>query len=156
MKRGKPLRRTGFKRYPAGDKPSGEPKRKPMRKRTPRNGRLPEDVRTTVMLRAGGRCEAGLAGVCTGEAQEFHHRQSRSASRDPHTIVNGAGLCTACHYYITHVSPEEGRERGLVVSRHYEGDPGDKPMLVRSYGLKDYMWVYLTPEGGYRPCKALD
>ena len=119
-------------------------KRSPMKKKPPRNGRVPEDVYQAVMWRNGGRCEAGLPGVCTGQAQEFHHRQSRSATRDPHKVVNGAALCSACHHHITHVSPLAGRQRGLIVSRHFTGDQAVIPMKVKGRGL-----VMLTPSGEY-------
>lgn len=121
-------------------------KRSPMKRKPPRNGRVPNEVYRKVMWRNGGRCEAGFPGVCTGKAEEFHHRQSRSALRDPHTVGNGAGLCHACHHYITHVSPSEGRDLGLIVSRHFTGDPGTQPMCVPNRG-----WVLLTPMGSYIP-----
>lgn len=159
MERKKPLRRTGFKRKaPVELKANRKPlKRKPMKRNaTPRNGRVGQDVRELVMNRAGGRCEAGLPNVCTGQAQEFHHRRSRAVGKDPHTVGNGAALCSACHHYITHVSPRVGIERGLIVSRHFDGDPAEKRMLVQSRGLRSWTWVLLTPEGGYRPWRPTD
>ena len=117
------------------------------RKTTPKNGRVPEDVRATVMGRAGGRCEAGLPQICTGRAEEFHHRRSRAVGKDPHTVGNGAALCHACHHHITHVSPAEGKRRGLVVSRHYDGDPAEEPMMVRRGA--DWQWVHLEDGGSY-------
>ena len=125
-------------------------KRAYMRRKPARNGRVPEAVYAAVMMRNGGRCEAGLPGTCTGVAQEFHHRQSRGASRNPHTVGNSAALCSACHYLITHQSPRVGRERGLIVSRHYTGDPAHKPMKVPGRG-----WVYLTPGGGYERAEGV-
>lgn len=101
-----------------------------------------------VMLRHGGRCEGQLDGICTRHAEEFHHRQSRSASRNPHTVGNGAALCRACHHHVTHVSPADGRANGLIVSRHFTGDPGTVPMLVPDYG-----WALLTPQGTYIPAQ---
>lgn len=124
-------------------------KRTRMKRKPPRNGRVPGDVYQKVMLRNGGRCEAGFDGVCTNHAEEFHHRQSRSASRNPHTVGNGAALCRACHHHLTFVSPAEGRRWGLVVSRHFNGDPGTVPMKVPGAG-----WVLLTPMGSYIPAKA--
>lgn len=121
-----PLKRTAMKRKPA------------------RSGRVPDEVRQAVMLRNGGRCEVGFPGVCTGRAEEFHHRQSRSASRNPHTVGNGCAACHACHDHLTHHSPQAGRDVGAVVSRHYMGDPAHMPMKVPGRG-----WVYLTPAGGY-------
>lgn len=121
-------------------------KRTRMKRKPPRNGRVPDDVRATVMLRNGGRCEIGFPTVCTGRAEEFHHRQSRGASRNPHTVQNGCAACHACHHYLTFVSPRAGRDCGAVVSRHYTGDPGLVPMRVPGRGL-----VFLTPGGGYEP-----
>ena len=123
-------------------------RRTAIKRKPPRNGPGPEVVREKVMYRLGGRCEAQLAGICTRLAEEFHHRQSRSASRNPHTVGNGAALCRACHHHITHVSPRAGREVGLIVSRHFNGDPGTVPMLVPGYG-----WAYLTPMGTYIPAQ---
>jgi len=134
MKRGKPMKRT------------------PMKKRPPRRGAMPTEVRAKVMARNGGRCEAGLKGVCTGAAEEFHHRRPVGVGSNPHTVGNGAALCHACHDFITFVSPAEGRNRGLCVSRHYSGDPGDKPMLVRHRAF--FQWSLLTEEGGYEPWKG--
>lgn len=124
-------------------------KRSPMKKKPARNGRVPENVYAAVMMRNGGICEAGFPGVCTGKAEEFHHRQSRGASRNPHTVGNGAALCRACHHYLTHVSPKAGRDVGAVVSRHFTGDPGTQPMKVPGRG-----WVLLEPNGHYIPAKA--
>ena len=124
-------------------------RRSPIRRKPPRNGRVPEEVYRLVALRNDGRCEGGLD-VCTGAGQELHHRQSRSASRNPHTVGNSAFLCRPCHYLITHQSPRVGRERGLIVSRHYTGDPADKPMRVPGRG-----WVYLSPAGGYEKAEGV-
>lgn len=123
-------------------------RRSPIRRKPPRNGRVPEEVYRLVALRSDGRCEGGLEG-CTGTGQELHHRQSRSASRNPHTVGNSAFLCRSCHYLITHRSPALGRARGLVVSRHFNGDPGTLPMMVPGRG-----WVLLTPMGSYIPAQA--
>lgn len=119
-----------------------------MKKKPPRNGPVPAEVRQKVMWRNGGRCEAQLPGICTKAAAEFHHRQSRSARREPHTVGNGAALCAECHHHITHVSPRKGRDRGLVVARYFTGDPGTVPMLVPDRG-----WVLLHPAGAYIPAK---
>lgn len=115
-----------------------------MKRKPPRNGRVPDDVRATVMMRNGGQCEVGFPGVCTGRAEEFHHRQSRSALSNPHTVVNGCAACHACHHHLTHVSPKAGKDVGAVVSRHYTDSPGTVPMKVPSRG-----WVYLTDDGAY-------
>ena len=125
-------------------------KRTPMKRKPARNGRVPEAVYTSVMLRNGGRCEIGFPGVCTGRAQEFHHRRSRGVGKNPHTVGNGCAACHACHDYLTHKSPSAGRACGAVVSRHYTGDPAEKPMRVPGRG-----WVYLTPGGGYEKAEGV-
>lgn len=125
-------------------------KRSPMKRKPPRNGRVPDEVRHIVMLRNGGRCEVGFPGICTGRAEEFHHRRSRAVGKNPHTVGNGCAACHACHDYLTHKSPSAGRDRGAVVSRHYTGDPAYKPMKVPGKG-----WVYLTPGGGYEKAEGV-
>ncbi|QQU92266.1 hypothetical protein I6I67_08455 [Corynebacterium aurimucosum] len=94
--------------------------------------------------RARGLCEAGLPG-CEKNATDFHHRQRRQRGND--TVVNSAALCRACHHHITHVSPAEGRERGLIVHSHHP-DPGSVPMCVRG------RWFMLLPDGGMEATEA--
>lgn len=125
-------------------------KRTGIKRRPPRRGAMPPEVYAMVMDRNRGRCEAGLEGVCTGMAAEFHHRRSVGVGKTPHTTGNGAALCSACHHHITHVSPARGKELGLVVSRHYSGDPSEKPMRMRTW--RGYAWVLLDNEGGYSRC----
>lgn len=150
MKRGKPLKRTPIKRG-APLKRGGKPNRgKSLRQSPPkpkrrRGGSMPADVYETVMARAQWRCEGALPGICTGEAQEWHHRQPRARNND--IVVNGAALCMACHRHITDVNPSVGFERGLRVSRHRTGSPGEVPML--QFGRR---WVILLPDGGVRDC----
>jgi len=147
MKRGKPMRRTPMKR--AG---SSSMKRSAMKPKPRRGGRMPEEVYHAVMLqRAGGRCEGALPGICTGNAEEWHHRQPRDRYND--SVQNGAALCGACHDYITDTDPALGFERGLRVSRHLRGDPGEVPML--QFGRR---WVILRPDGSVEPSprEALD
>lgn len=96
-------------------------KRTPMRRRPRRGGGMPHDVYQTVMMRNGGRCEARLPGICTGEAAEWHHRQRRQRGND--VPSNGLALCSACHAHITHVSPATGKQRGLIVSAIGVVDP---------------------------------
>ena len=115
-------------------------KRTPMKRRPRRGGAMPPEVYEAVMMRRGGRCEAGLPGACTGKAEEWHHRQRRQRGND--TVTNGAALCHACHHLVTHVSPAVGRERGLIVHSHHP-DPAEVPMKVG----RD--WVLLTEDGSY-------
>ncbi len=106
---------------------------------------MPQEVyETTMFKRARGLCEAGLPG-CEKNATDFHHRQRRQRGND--TVVNSAALCRACHHHITHVSPAEGRERGLIVHSHHP-DPGSVPMCVRG------RWFMLLPDGGMEATEA--
>lgn len=119
-------------------------KRTPMRRKMPRRGNIPMEARLAVMERSGGVCEGAIPGVCTGRAQEWHHRRSRAVGENPHSPANGAALCSACHHHITHVSPAVGLERGLIVRRNTDVDPADVPML-----LCGKTWVHLDENGGW-------
>lgn len=146
MKRSKPLKRTPMKRGAplkrGGKKGAGKAMRQsPIKPKRRRGGAMPEDVYLKVMVvRAAGRCEAALPGICTGGAEEWHHRQPRDRYND--CVENGAALCSACHRHITDVSPADGFERGLRVSRHLSGSPGEVPMY--QFGRR---WVLLNPDG---------
>lgn len=126
MKRGKPLKRT------------------PMRAKPRRGGAMPAAVYEAVMRRSGYRCEAAIAGVCTGAAAEWHHRQPRDRYND--VPSNGVAICSACHRHITDVSPAVGFERGLRVSRHATRPAREFPML-----LAGRRWVLLDDAGGHTP-----
>lgn len=119
-------------------------KRSRIKRKPPRSGSVPNDVRETVLARSKYRCEGAIAGVCTGVAEELHHRQPRGASRNPHTVSNCVYLCSACHRHVTDVSPREGFDRGLRVSRHTVRPPGEFPML-----LCGRRWVLLDDAGGW-------
>lgn len=103
-------------------------KRTPMKRKARRGGSMPQEVYGAVMRRAGYQCEGGISGVCTGDAQEWHHRQRRNASND--VVSNGLALCNACHHHITHVSPAEGKKRGLIVSA-FANDAIERPFYCR-------------------------
>lgn len=113
-------------------------KRTPMKRRPRRGGSMPPEVYRLVMDRSRGRCEAGLPGCCTGVPEEWHHRQRRQRNND--VVSNGAALCHACHDYITHTSPQAGRERGLIVHSHHP-NPAEVPMCIRG------RWVLLGEDG---------
>lgn len=93
-------------------------KRTPMKRKPPRNGHVPAEVRQAVLDRSNFECEAGMPNICTGRAEDLHHRQRRNASKNPHSVLNCIYICRACHHHITFVSPAEGRRRGLIVSAH--------------------------------------
>jgi hypothetical protein len=72
--------------------------------------------------RSGGACEAKSL-VCTGDAQVFHHRKSRS-SRDQRP-VNGLHVCDACHKHM-HNEVSKARLMGWIVPSWF--DPADIPV----------------------------
>ena len=104
-------------------------KRAPMKRGPRRRPVMSAEEYEAVMIRAQGRCEGQLPGVCTGGAEEWHHRRRRGVGADPHAASNGAALCRACHHHITHVSPAVGRDRGLIVSAIGVAIPGEVPMI---------------------------
>ncbi|MHB1777983.1 MAG: HNH endonuclease signature motif containing protein [Acidimicrobiales bacterium] len=65
-----------------------------------------------VLARAGGWCEAGLAG-CHGVAVHIHHRKLRS-QRGGNTLANLLAVCFPCHHK-THLDPERSYRSGLLV-----------------------------------------
>lgn len=60
--------------------------------------------------RSAGRCEAHVAGVCTGAAVDHHHLAKRSTHpelvTDPSNIIH---VCRACHTWIDDNQPEAAR-----------------------------------------------
>lgn len=89
--------------------------------------RMPREVYQTVFDRAGGRCEAMVFPVCTGRAEQFHHRQYRSRGGE-HTVPNLVFICRACHDWV-HAHPRESGEIGLSV--HSWQEPGEVPVAYR-------------------------
>lgn len=89
--------------------------------------KMPQDVYRIVFDRAGGRCEAMVFRVCTGRAEQFHHRKYRSRGGE-HTVTCGLAICRACHDWI-HAHPEESAEIGLSV--HSWQEPGEVPVAYR-------------------------
>lgn len=73
-------------------------------------------------FRSGGACEV-QSKVCTGEAQVFHHRQSRA--RKDQRPVNGLHACDACHKHI-HAEVGKARLMGWIVPSWF--DPADVPV----------------------------
>ena len=113
-------------------------KRTPMKRKPRRGGNMPPEVYQAVMQRDGGRCEAAMPGICTGTAQDWHHRQRRQAGND--IVVNGLALCRACHHHITFTSPAEGKTRGLIVSA-FATDIAERPFYARG------AWWLLSDDG---------
>lgn len=69
-------------------------------------------ARDVVAKRAQGRCEARVAGVCTGAHEHTHHRRLRAqgGSDDPSNLV---ACCNADHRWI-HANPRQAAELGLI------------------------------------------
>lgn len=57
------------------------------------------DVRREIAARSGGRCEAGIQGVCTGYANHVHHILRRSQG-GLGVLSNGLHVCSECHGWI--------------------------------------------------------
>lgn len=72
-----------------------------------------QKVRTWVLDRAHGRCEARLEG-CTGTAVEVHHVRMRSRGGQD-VPSNAVAVCWPCHRYL-HTHPEEAEGLGLLVA----------------------------------------
>lgn len=79
-------------------------------------------MRPVVRHRSAGRCEAGVASNCTGQATHVHHRQLRSQG-GPNTLDNLLDVCVHCHGVI-HGNPAASYAAGLLVRR------GDDPEAV--------------------------
>lgn len=132
MKRTPLQRKTPMKRTPLKSKNS-------TKRPTKKKNRIPPEVRSAVMKRAGHQCEVMADPLCTTRADEFHHRKLRSQGGE-HTVENGLGICPACHRHI-HMNPEESRKEGWIVKSSY--DPVDVPVTRRG------LVVLLDREGNY-------
>lgn len=115
-------------------------KRSAMKCKPPRNGHVPAEVRQAVLDRSNFKCEAAMPGICTGRAEDLHHRQRRNASKNPHTVLNCIYICRACHHHITFTSPAEGKTRGLIISA-FASDIAERPFYARG------AWWLLSEDG---------
>lgn len=115
-------------------------KRSAMKRKPPRNGYVPAEVRQAVLDRSNFKCEAAMPGICTGRAEDLHHRQRRNASKNPHTVLNCIYICRACHHHITFTSPAEGKTRGLIISA-FASDIAERPFYARG------AWWLLSENG---------
>lgn len=113
-------------------------KRTAMKRKPRRGGIMPQEVYQAVTRRSGGRCEAAMPGICTGQAQDLHHRQRRQKGND--IVVNCIYICRACHHHITFVSPAEGKTRGLIISA-FASDIAERPFYARG------AWWLLSENG---------
>ena len=115
-------------------------KRSAMKRKPPRNGHVPTEVRQAVLDRSNFECEAGMPNICTGRAEDLHHRQRRNASKNPHSVLNCIYICRACHHHITFTSPAEGKTRGLIISA-FASDIAERPFYARG------AWWLLSDDG---------
>lgn len=115
-------------------------KRSAMKRKPPRNGHVPAEVRQAVLDRSNFECEAAMPGICTGRAEDLHHRQRRNASKNPHSVLNCIYICRACHHHITFTSPAEGKTRGLIISA-FASDIAERPFYARG------AWWLLSEDG---------
>lgn len=74
---------------------------------------IPGQVRSEVVARSGGRCEAGASDQCTGRCDHLHHRLRRSQG-GKHTAVNLLACCERCHAHI-HDHPAEAFVEGWLI-----------------------------------------
>jgi hypothetical protein len=96
----------------------------------------------TIGVRDGGRCVR-----CRGQADERHHRRSRSIL-DEHTdcacnliLMCGWGNHTGCHGW-AHAGPALARTQGFIV-RRTSLDPSKAPLYLPF----TRRWVWLTCDG---------
>lgn len=90
-----------------------------------RRRRFPEAVAEAVTARAGGICEALIAGVCGSRAEHMHHRQLKSGGGKD-TPANCLHICHLCHDHV-HKNPAEAMENGWIVSKFVD-DPASVPV----------------------------
>ena len=104
-----------------------------------RRKKMPEAVARVVGDRAAGRCEAMVFPVCTGGAEQLHHRQYRSRGGE-HTVTNLVFICKACHDW-AHAHPKESAEIGLSVHTWQEPGGVSGPSSVVGRCGRDYLCV---------------
>ena len=91
--RTKPMTRSGFANTP-------REKLKPMsEKRAAKQGGRRKCI-ASVRERCGGRCEAKLLNVCTGEMRDTHEILARSQGGSITDPANCLGVCRPCHDWI--------------------------------------------------------
>ena len=88
-----------------------------------------DDVRSEIVARAQGRCEARCSAVCRGQGVEAHHRLLRS--HNDHRTVNGLLVCLLCHELLHRVG-EPAYAAGLLV--HAWDDPASVPVSPGLFG----------------------
>lgn len=89
----------------------------PLVRRTPLRANItePSELRKAkkiIKQRSGGRCEARIPSVCTGQATDAHHvkRRSRGGKHDPSNLL---AVCRRCHDFIG-ANPRSATQMGLL------------------------------------------
>jgi hypothetical protein len=112
----------------------------PIQRRTRLKSRVkpavPPSVRSALVARSGGLCEAQLPG-CLGTATDTCHRVGQ-AQGGADTLANVWHGCRRCHEW-THQRVAEARELGLILESWRV--PALEPMAYRSAS-----WVLLAEE----------
>jgi 5-methylcytosine-specific restriction endonuclease McrA len=112
------MTRTPLKRHAPLRPGSPPPRRTAMKAMSPRaraRRRTWAAVTARAIAKSGGRCEFGIAGVCTGRAAEGHHLLPRSQG-GADTLDNAAAVCRRCHAWVTE-HPAWAYERGFLRRR---------------------------------------
>jgi hypothetical protein len=132
MKRGSPMRRTGFTPAQRATRLTRTAKASKRAKVSPEE----RSARKTVALRSQGVCE----GCGERPAHDWAHRVGRG-QQGRWCASNGLHLCNpgGCHDR-AHASPLWARERGWILLSTQ--DPEREPALLAGRG-----WVYLRPDG---------
>lgn len=102
--------------------------------------RVPDDLRTVLVARSGGRCEMALPG-CLGWGDQVSHRISvKAGGRKGVAAVahdrpsNTVWACAQCHRWC-HQRPGEAYDLGLMLREYQE--PVEEPVLYR--GVMSYL-----------------
>lgn len=63
------------------------------------------------MAKQGGVCQAGVAGVCTGRAEQVHHTLGKQHGDDPRYLK---AVCKACNLHIGNPSTYNPQPRRVT------------------------------------------
>lgn len=106
---------------------------------------FPEGTKALIHARSEGVCELIIPMICTGRAEQVHHRRPRGlgGTRAPEVSAasNGLDVCAACHRYVE-LNRAVAQTNGWLVSQW--ASPAEVPVLYRSR-----VRMLLTDDGGY-------
>lgn len=106
---------------------------------------FPAAVKDLIHARSGGVCELLIPMVCTGRAEQIHHRRPRGLggthAPEVSAASNGVDVCAACHGY-AEANRAEAQTNGWLVSQW--ASPAEVAILYRSRTR-----MRLTDDGGY-------